>query len=240
MASQPTLPSQLCTGTTQAPVSKLPVPHSYLLPLALSPTHYQCHHLCTTNTLEVLGTTYITRHPSPTYHHSSPHRFTSTVTSISLRLWYLLPLASRPTGHHSSCPPLPLAPQPNSTTQWCTTISASLLTPYFLPTPLTTFPYQPNLYHSIPPLLYNFSGSSHCGIATIYNHPMLSSQPHKPMTTLPTILGTASKTLGTNYDNTPAHRAVDDASPLGKTKEKVSASFGLRNIGVELGIRFGF
>ncbi|WP_263640420.1 P44/Msp2 family outer membrane protein [Anaplasma marginale] len=52
--------------------------------------------------------------------------------------------------------------------------------------------------------------------------------------------GTASKTLGTNYDNTPAHRAVDDASPLGKTKEKVSASFGLRNIGVELGIRFGF
>ncbi|KAA8472952.1 hypothetical protein F0Q58_01655 [Anaplasma marginale] len=27
MASQPTLPSQLCTGTTQAPVSKFPVPH---------------------------------------------------------------------------------------------------------------------------------------------------------------------------------------------------------------------
>lgn len=52
--------------------------------------------------------------------------------------------------------------------------------------------------------------------------------------------GTFSKVLGTSYDNTSAHRAVDDASPLGKTKEKISASFGLRNVGVELGIRFGF
>ena len=51
--------------------------------------------------------------------------------------------------------------------------------------------------------------------------------------------GTISKALGTSYD-TPAHRAVDDASPLGKTKEKVSASFGLHNVGVELGMRFGF
>ncbi|KAF2282204.1 hypothetical protein GH714_043028 [Hevea brasiliensis] len=47
--------------------------------------------------------------------------------------------------------------------------------------------------------------------------------------------GTFSKVLGTSYDNTSAHRAVDDASPLGKTKEKISASFGLRNVGVELG-----
>ncbi|WP_049756277.1 P44/Msp2 family outer membrane protein [Anaplasma centrale] len=52
--------------------------------------------------------------------------------------------------------------------------------------------------------------------------------------------GTFGKVLGTDYKDTPAHRAVDDASPLGRTKEKVLASFGLQHTGVEVGIRLGF
>ncbi|MCU7611261.1 P44/Msp2 family outer membrane protein [Anaplasma capra] len=51
--------------------------------------------------------------------------------------------------------------------------------------------------------------------------------------------GTFSKIVGADTD-TPVHRAADDSSPIGRTRQKVTASFGLQYIGVELGARIGF